>query len=148
MAKPNSVASYLIDLSSNEPENDLTNLKLQKILFYAQAESLVEGNVPILDGQVEAWTYGPVVRETYDWLRGCGGYPITSFDVVIDYSELDDHQRHFLDRVWNTYGKFSPGFLVKKTHEDGSPWSQVYRDYANNVIPEDLIRTAVLANAW
>ena len=56
------VSSYLIEKSSQVNENDLTNLKLQKILFYAQAEHLRETGEPLLGEDFEAWKYGPLVR--------------------------------------------------------------------------------------
>jgi uncharacterized phage-associated protein len=142
------VSSYFIEKSSSTDENDLTNLKLQKILFYAQAEHLAAHGSPLFGDEIEAWQYGPLVNSVYDWLKGCGSYPITTFDVKTDASQIDSAQAKFLDEVWNRYGRYSAGYLVTKTHEPGQPWSQVYEKGRNNVIGNDLLGNAKLQNEW
>ena len=65
------VASYFIKKANRqsggnadfEGNNDLTNLKLQKILYFAQAEHLKKYNQKLFNQDIEAWQYGPVVRE-------------------------------------------------------------------------------------
>ena len=78
------VAAYFIQKSSEVNENDLTNLKLQKILFYTQAEHLHQRDVALFADPIEAWKYGPLVADVYNWLRGCGAYAITAFDIEAD----------------------------------------------------------------
>ncbi len=85
-------ASYLIQLSSKEEENDLTNLKLQKLLFYPQAQYLRINGKPFFEDKIEAWTYGPVVSDIYHWLKPCGSYPMTIFDVQIEQENLQDEE--------------------------------------------------------
>ena len=143
-----SAASYLIQLSSKEKENDLTNLKLQKLLFYAQAEHLNRTGRPFFEDEIEAWTYGPVISEIYHWLKPCGSYPVTIFDVQADAEGLNDEEREFLDVIWECYGKFSPGYLVSKTHSPDSPWRQVFKERDNAVIPTSLIKNTELAVHW
>jgi uncharacterized phage-associated protein len=143
------IASYFIDRASSESnENDLTNLKLQKILYYTQAEH-VRGNNgnAIFSENIEAWEYGPVVRSVYHWLKGCGAYPITAFDVQTDTSSLSAADLPFLDRVWAKYSKYSAGFLVKKTHEEGSPWDKSFKAM-QSTIPLDSLKDVKLANEW
>src|SRR5690606_8871278 len=101
MANVNAVASYFISRSSELNENDLTNLKLQKLLYYAQAECVKSHTAKIFNEPIEAWDYGPVVSSVYKWLKGCGAYPITTFDVTTDFSSLSKSQVLFLDTIWD-----------------------------------------------
>lgn len=148
MISAKSIASYFIDKSSKLDENnDLTNLKLQKILYFAQVENIKTNDAKIFSDDIEAWQYGPVVREVYDWLKGCGAYTITSFDVELDMSDIKDDVKQFLDEIWEKYNKYSAWHLVEKTHAPKSAWSIVYNNGRGDheVIPyEKLKATAIL----
>lgn len=143
-----SVASYFISRSSELNEsNDLTNLKLQKLLFYAQAERYNGKGVALFNEPIEAWDYGPVVNAVYHWLKGCGAYPISAFDIDTDTSAIDSPQEQELSNIWDSYSKYSAGFLVEKTHEPGSPWDVAFKR-PNKVIKLDELKQAKLANEW
>ena len=61
------IAFYFVERSSGLPENDLTNLKLQKMLYYAQAEYMKANNGQVLfEDKIEAWKHGPVVPSVYN----------------------------------------------------------------------------------
>ena len=145
---PKTVASYFIIRSSELDEsNDLTNLKLQKVLFYAQAEYFKKFGRPLFDEAIEAWSYGPVVSSVYQWLKGCGAYPITAFDVNPDASSISDDDENELKRTWDKYSKYSAGFLVEKTHEDGSPWDSAFRRTDKIIHLKELLNVK-LADEW
>lgn len=138
------VASYFIGESSKLGENnDLTNLKLQKILYYAQLESISQRGVPLFNDDIEAWQYGPVVRDVYEWLRECGRYPIAAFDIELKrFERLTGESELFLKNIWEKYNRYSAWALVEITHRDKSPWSEVYAKGAGDkkVIPIGLIQ--------
>lgn len=148
MANAKQVASFFIEKSSQLNENnDLTNLKLQKMLYFAQVEHLKKYQKPLFDNPIEAWQYGPVVRDVYDWLRGCGAYQISKFDIETSTDELDEDTVAFLDAIWQKYCRYSAFGLVDKTHEEGSAWSKIYNNGKGNrsVIPiAELSTTATL----
>jgi uncharacterized phage-associated protein len=148
MISAKKVASYFIDKSSKLDENnDLTNLKLQKILYFAQVESIKKNGEKLFADDIEAWQYGPVVPKVYEWLKGCGAYTVTSFDVALDASGLTDQTKQFLDGMWEKCRKYSAWYLVDKTHKPNSAWSIVYNNGQGNhkVIPvEKLKATAAL----
>ena len=124
ISKANSLGDGNKELSGN---NDLTNLKLQKLLYFAQVEYLKEFGEQLFSEDIQAWQYGPVVKEVYDWLRGCGAYVITEFDISLeDLSDIPENIKEFLDDFWSKYQKYSAWGLVEKTHEKGSVWNQVY----------------------
>lgn len=123
--------------------NDLTNLKLQKLLYFAQAKHLKVDGEPLFSDDIEAWKYGPVVRDVYNWLKDCGGYVISEFDVDTSVANgIEEADKQFLDEFWREYDDYSAWGLVEKTHKSGSPWSKVYNEGAGNseVIPRELIK--------
>ena len=138
------VASYFIEESSKLGENnDLTNLKLQKILYYAQLESLRQTNAPLFNDDIEAWQSGPVVRAVYEWLRECGRYPMAAFDIKLKgLEQLTEESKQFLKGIWEKYNRYSAWALVEITHRDNSPWSEVYAQGVGDkkVIPIGLIQ--------
>lgn len=146
------VASYFIKKANRlgnenadfEGNNDLTNLKLQKILYFAQAEHLKEFGKKLFEDKIEAWQYGPVVKNVYDWLRGCGAFVITEADVELcDTNTIPKETIKFLDKIWDKYSKISAWGLVQKTHKTGSAWDKTYcKGLGNkNVIDPALIAT-------
>lgn len=120
------VASYLVGLASKIDENDLTNLKLQKLLFFIQAEYYTANGKGLFDDQIEAWDYGPVIRSVYNAYKACGAFPITVFDVPSEPTKLPADIKAFVNRMWEKYGKFSAFHLVKLTHDKGGPWAKHY----------------------
>jgi len=130
------VANYFIGLSADIDENDLTNLKLQKLLYFSQGKYLARYHKELFKEKIEAWELGPVVREVYDKFKVCGNFPITAFDIQNKLSDnLDKKTQEFLLSVWDEYGKYAASFLVEKTHRRGSPWKKYYSKGENIIIP-------------
>ena len=70
------VAKYFIGKASSSKYassgSGITNLQLQKLLFYAQAEYFNKHQRRLFEEEIQAWRHGPVVKEVYDWLKPCG----------------------------------------------------------------------------
>ena len=146
------VAAFFIKKASAvyqvDADNDLTNLKLQKILFYAQAEYYKKYKKLLFAEKIRAWKYGPVVVEVYDWLKECGAYNITDFDVSLPESNLPKEIRDFLEEIWQKYSKYSAGYLVEKTHAKDSVWEKAGKK-DDKLITEDMLDHVDLAdNGW
>ena len=116
------VANCFIELASNEDENDLTNLKLQKLLYFAQGHYLAKEKQPLFEEPIEAWSLGPVVKDVYNQFKHCGAFPITAFDKGVEKSTLPKETKGFIGEIWEEYGKYSAEHLVDLTHSDNSPW--------------------------
>lgn len=143
------VASFFIKKASElNADNDLTNLKLQKILFYAQAEYHRKNGKLLFGEKIKAWKLGPVVVEVYDWLKGCGAYNITDFDVDLPKSKLSEDLDSFLTEIWQKYSKYSASYLVEKTHEKDSAWDRAQQN-DDKIISEDLLNYVELVkDGW
>lgn len=109
----------------------ITNLALQKLLYFAHGIFLNETKKPLVSGYFEAWQFGPVHPAAYRAFQAAGSGPI-SFrarrqDVLTGESgpipePRDPAVRRLVQQVLNSYGKLSPGRLVDISHAKNSPW--------------------------
>lgn len=139
MSKMNAIdiANYFVVLASNVDENDLTNLKLQKLLYFAQGRALAKTKNPLFDEEIEAWALGPVVKSVYDTFKGCGNFPITVFDTPAKPRNITAENQVFLNKIWEELGKFSAAYLVNETHKANTPWKKYYSKESINIIPKE-----------
>ena len=120
MATVKQVAEYILHSFAQKEENDLTNLKLQKLMYYIQGFNLALNNERLIDAGVEAWQHGPVFPEAYHLYKSSG-------DSVIPFSKPSNHsafttdQIELMDEVIDIYGKYSGWTLRNMTHQE-SPW--------------------------
>lgn len=130
---PRAVANLLLREARSRGHN-ISNLKLQKLLFLCHAFYLVDTGRPLVRGTFEAWQYGPVHREAYDAFKKFGAKPITEdadkFDPVTGTREplATPAKRDVIDviqKVVQFYGARSPGELVQLTHAKNGPWDHV-----------------------
>ena len=134
---------FIATANEGNPEEDdgMTNMKLNKLLFFAQAASLQRFGKPLFDAPLEAWKYGPVVKDVY---RTFSGYQRNAIDKVarpFDWKTIDPEVLRLLCDVYRTYARdYSAIGLMRMTHKPGTPWSQAYEEHRNNVIPCDSIR--------
>lgn len=134
------IANFYIQLLSPLPGNTIDNLKLNKLLYYAQGWSLVKLGYPLYADQIEAWDHGPVIPAVYHTYKICGANPIEEPIEQFDENKLDGKEIELLIDVYNTYGKYTGWALREMTHKKGGPWSQVYEKGKNHVISQEMIR--------
>ena len=128
------VAKVCINLFKDEEEG-ITNLKLQKLLYFAQGFSYQRFSKPLFDDEIEAWELGPVVLSVYHQYSSYGREPIrNSSDIQLDSAT----ERLILD-VAREYGKYTSGTLVNMTHEAGTAWSKHNDGYMHTIIPKSSI---------
>lgn len=134
MANVFDVASLFVDLSQAQAEcgmGDLmTNLRLQKMLYFAQGWHLARFGVPLFDDDLCAWTYGPVVKCVYDQYRCCGRNGI-EMDTISDLDErFTPEEFALLLDVAREYDGVNTSKLVQLSHANGSPWCQTQKGEA------------------
>ena len=137
------VADYFISWS-NETEDAITNLKLQKLVYYAQAWFLGHTQSALFPEDVQAWVHGPVVPELYKQYKQFGWKPIQredlgscSFEGV--EASFDEEDRGILADVRNHYAAKGAFELELLTHRQ-SPWY-----LTRNGRPEDEACTEVIS---
>ena len=137
-----SVAHYIINYC-NEQGRGISNLKLQKILYFVQAEFLVStpNNRPCFKDRIEAWDFGPVIPNVYHQYKFFGSSIIPSGinDALAPYFEeisLDDQV--MIDSIVDNASRYTTSQLVQITHNQ-APWKNAYRRGFNNEITNKAI---------
>lgn len=111
------VAMYIIDRCYNDG-HPVTNLRLQKLLYFVQGVSYQQRNKRLFDNDFYAWPYGPVIPEVYFQYCGYAGVPIRmNYDI-----EIKSDIASLIDNTIDMFSPYSDWDLVDFTHEDGSPW--------------------------
>lgn len=144
-------------LSEFDPTRfDVSNLKLNKVLFYVHAFYLVRQSRPLVKNHFEAWEHGPVVRVVYHEFKSFESSPITRLarhlnyetgqQDVIRHDDVPDLVRDFVLRVAAHYMAFSAAQLREMTHRPGGPWHAIYMSSPESRgirdrIPNELIRS-------
>lgn len=112
----------------------ISNLKLQKLLYYAQGCFLAVEGSPLFNEPLLAWEHGPVVNEVYQEYKkyGANGIPFEE-----DYTNnISDDDEALLKEVYKVFGKYSAWGLREMTHNE-TPWKETTR---NGVISLESIK--------
>lgn len=111
------IADYFLWKAQEENQELLSNMKLQKLVYYAQGLHLAVFEKPLFEDKINAWTYGPVVESLYHAYKvyGASGIPA---NPNFDPESIDADTREFLDDVFNAFGQFSAIRLMEITHAD------------------------------
>jgi uncharacterized phage-associated protein len=140
MASVNDVASFFIDWANKSEEEHMTNLWLNKLLFFSQGHFLARYGKPLFTDPIEAWKYGPVVPSVYRKYSVCGRNPISAADDTYDPAKFTLEERTLLADVLREYGKYTASALVAMTHKEGTPWSDAYVTRENNEITQPSMK--------
>lgn len=139
------VANFFLSKSEENTEWAITHLKLQKLVYYAQAwfVTLYPHRNFLFDEQIEAWVHGPVCRELYNEYR-YEGYNVLTLADNVDEPNFDPEESDALEAVWAAYGKMDGKYLEALTHNE-DPWLQARQnlneyDYSTNVITIEAMR--------
>ena len=111
-------ANYLLSKTDEEDGETISNLKLQKLLYYAQGIHLAKYGKPIFDEPIQAWMHGPVVPAVYHKFKNFGENSIPRPRKAPDFF---GKEKVVLDAVYRVYGQFSAWKLRNFTHDE-PPW--------------------------
>lgn len=119
MYKAQNIATYIIQYATNKGKN-ITNLKLQKVLYYVQGYFLKEYEKPAFNDEIKNWTYGPVVPSVYYNYCSYGSEPLKENDNETFGFLSNDHKK-LLNNVINSCLDIPSFKLVEQTHSE-APW--------------------------
>lgn len=116
------IANKLLVKASNCSGGELmSNLKLQKMLYYEQGYHLAKFGKPLFEEDIEAWMYGPVVPIVYEHFSKYGSNGIEPEREEI---WLEDQEEKLFNEVFIAYSPYSAIGLMNKTHQE-KPWKSV-----------------------
>ncbi|WP_244215095.1 Panacea domain-containing protein [Pseudomonas sichuanensis] len=126
MAHSIDVANHFLTLEGEAGE--ISNLKLQKLVYYAQGFSLALLGKPLFEDRIEAWMHGPVVPELYRCFSLHGSNPIPA-PALFEPTMFSREQSRLIAEVFAVYGQYSAWKLRQLTHEE-DPWRDNYQEGA------------------
>lgn len=127
------IANLVLDVAASR-DIEMTNMALNKIVFFVHSDYLVERGKPLVGAKIEAWQHGPVFREIYHEFKKWGDQPIAGRATKVDpatgniveaRADLGSEEssiRMLIDR----YVEFSAAYLRAISHRPGGPWHAVW----------------------
>ena len=133
------IARKLIFMAQNDEPNGgerLTNLKLQKLLYYQQGFHLAFFDTPLFSDSVEAWMYGPVIPSVYEEYSSYGS---SSLPEVNNAISLTNEEEELFNEVYDAYRDFSAIGLMNRTHKE-KPWREATPHDRGTVISQKSMK--------
>ncbi len=125
----------------------LTQMQLQKLVYVAHGLSLATRDLPMIQENVNAWQYGPVIPEVYHRFKNYGNQNIDFYSLPeANYPRMVDvESQNIIATTLDNFGQLSGGQLSEMSHRVGSPWHSVWYDGCGHeirgaIINNDLIR--------
>jgi len=121
------IAQWFAAWAATEDE-ELSNLKIQKLLYYAQGYHLALRGTPLFNDQLQAWSHGPVVPTVYRQYKNFGSQAVPlPPDDEFSWDDIDPETTDLLIEVWDDYGGYSAWKLRDMTHTE-QPWKSSFSD--------------------
>lgn len=120
------VADYFLRRTDLDAGDVMTNLRLQKLVYFAQGWHLAFTQRVLFRDRIEAWVHGPVIPSLYARFKPYGWKPIDTTQANAPC--FDDATLEILDEVWNVYGQYSAKRLEELTHAE-DPWRRARAGY-------------------
>jgi uncharacterized phage-associated protein len=131
------IANKIIKAASNNDAGEyISNLKLQKLLYYQQGFHLAYFKEPLFDESIEAWMYGPVVPSIYNKYKAEGS---NGLNYNGDPISLTDEEESLFNEVIRVYGEFSAIGLMNLTHSE-APWKETPVGQGNEISRDKMMK--------
>lgn len=141
---PATLIAHLFVKRGIEEGNPVTQMKLQKMVYFAQGVHLALYKEPLITETFQAWKWGPVVPVIYSDYSFYGSSPITHTDwaeIPVNEETLDEEALNTIDYTWSILKDTNAIKLSNWTHASDSPWSKVYVENVKETpIPNDIIQ--------
>lgn len=138
MADARVIANRFFQLAQEDGGRTLTPMQLLKLVYIAHGWMLGLNDRPLIDQRVEAWQYGPVVRDVYNAVRQYGRSPVTA-PLWAPQESVDPIEDHLVREVYQLYGRMDGLTLSNITHMPDTPWANTYTGAFGTQIPNELI---------
>lgn len=133
------IANKIILQTDTEKGDIISNLKLQKLLYYVQGYHLAFFGQKLFEDDLEAWTYGPVVPGVYHRFKDNRGLGILLTPQDCKEIELSTEVASMFGQVMTEYGKFSAIKLMEMTHRE-LPWKEA-NEHQDKIISPETMKT-------
>ncbi|NJL82047.1 MAG: SocA family protein [Chloroflexaceae bacterium] len=140
------IIPYLLSKAKEGTPGGVTPLKLQKLLYYAQAWSLVFRNKPLFFEEIQAWVHGPAIPEVYREFKVYRCNTIHAPGSEPNCQTTADEQE-IVNLVWEAYGRMSAKYLENLTHSE-YPWTKARAGLSSNQLSNRSISLQDMKNYY
>lgn len=153
MHSARAIANSFYEIAEKEGKQ-LTNLQLQKLVYFAHGWHLALTGQPLLTDAVKAWDFGPVIPPLYNSLKMYGNDVVTepikrknpeTGEIKPVKEEESEFVKKLLLRVWQVYGGMHGSQMSYLTHQPGTPWETTWNKQKYSVIQNELIQEHFLS---
>lgn len=136
------IANEFIKLSqsANDQEHEVTNMKLQKLVYIAHGYYLGVSGQPLIHNDIHAFEWGPVIPVLYKRLKSFGSRKVDSLIATNADCPEDVLIKAVISIVWHDYGQFDGLALSRLTHKPNTPWSETWGLSKHGVITNKKIQ--------
>lgn len=142
MTTAGDVSKYIVEYAYDNGSS-VSNLQLQKILYFLWIDFYKEFKEYLFKDPFEAWALGPVIRNVYYDFCSFGSMTILPFIAGIDNVQLSclEDRLPFVNKSIDKYIKKSASELVGLSHEPGHAWDVIYKkgEGSSSEIPYEII---------
>lgn len=135
MANLTDVAQCFLYLDNSNDGDGISNLKLQKLMYYAQGFHCAIFDNPLFSDEICAWTHGPVVENLYHQYKHHASNHISAAQTF-DKESLTKDEFELIEEVFEVFGQYSAWKLRNMTHEE-APWLE-YEAEAGIIPKQDI----------
>ncbi|MEM9927379.1 MAG: type II toxin-antitoxin system antitoxin SocA domain-containing protein [Cyanobacteria bacterium P01_D01_bin.50] len=140
MNNPIDVARYFIIKAYEEGmEAEMTNMKVQKLLYYAQSLHLAMYDEPLFEEEIQAWRYGPVCPPAYRFYSKFEAEQLPIPDKEESLKAIPEEKTALLEEVWEYFGPYHAYRLSDMTHGE-FPWKKARK----GLVPQAASTEAIL----
>lgn len=127
----------------NSKDKPVTNLMLQKLMYFLEALYMVISDEDkLFDEEFYAWDFGPVNDELYNTYKNNG-----NSEIIIDNVSIDSENEKYIELLHNLFKEFSSYDLIALSYAEKSPWLEVYNKYNEN-IPHNIVIEKQKTKNW
>lgn len=140
------VAYYFIEKGAKE-KKPISNKQLQKLVYYAQAWSLVFNKEKLFNDRIEAWVHGPAIPSLYEKFKQFGAEPIILDSPEVEHFNFSQKQEEVLNSVWRVYGKYNADYLEALVHSE-LPWQEARGNLPTSQSSSNVIKLETIRNYY
>lgn len=133
---PDVIADTFLNLDQQSDKPDMTQMKLNKLMYFAQAQYLASTGQRLFDDRIEAFKHGPVVPSMRRRFRGYDKN-ILSEVCCFDEPRLPSDVEEFIEGIWRLYGSKSAAALRNLSHRKGGAWHKWYKPTEQHIVIPD-----------
>lgn len=132
-ADSRAVANWFIRRAEQDGGRALSNMQLQKLVYFAHGWGMALHHHPLIRDEVQAWEFGPVIPPLYRALAKWGADPVVKSIADIP-EDFQPYEEDVLDQVYSAYATYPASTLSSLTHREGTPWAKTFEPGKRGVV--------------